>query len=213
MNPEYYKDWYLIQRLGTRTAPNSSKLGIDALVTHEYMGRSEFELGRVGEAWRALRNCAADIAVYTTPFKNRNNVPFYVLTEHQEGEEDIILQGVFGASNGYYDTLEPTRMCYALNPSVESDYRDATTAWLTLSKRPVFWSADKTLVFALLAELKRLPGKPEQFKLYDAVEFYHAGRRWCGEIRGIYETHMRVRLQNGNEQRVEYQYTLGPLVS
>lgn len=207
-----HNKWYLTQRLGLRSSPNSSKLGVDALVTHDYMGSSEFEYGAVPDAWRKLREDSTKMTVYATPFVSRQGKPFSVVlpTSMSRDDRDDVFTDLWNLRIESDATKEPTYMDYAVDAAIPGDYRDATVAWITLGPEPMFWSMCETLTRNILAELQRGTGRPEQFSLYDNAEFYHAGKRWIGQVRGIYESHMRIRLQNGNEQRVPYESVVGP---
>lgn len=209
-----HNKWYLTQRLGLRSSPNSSKLGVDALVTHDYMGSSEFEYGAIPDAWRALRAASQKMSVFSTPFVSRQGTPFSVILPAcmSRDERETIFEDLWNLRIDSDATKEPTYMNYVLDAAMPRDYRDATVAWIALGPEPVFWSVCETLAHKLLAELQRGTGRPEQFSLYDSAEFYHAGKRWIGQVRGIYESHMRIRLQNGNEQRVPYESVVGPLI-
>lgn len=220
MNDMLYRNWNLIQRLESRgarpaAARRATVVGIDSIVSHDYMGSAEFEWGAVPHSWRTLRELGREgkLVRLETPFKSNKGEPFYVICSAEQDEE-FVLQGIFGASCSAYPTKEWTGMDDAMNTEINpSHYSQRTIGWLVLVDKerhyrqphsPVVWFKDKDIADAVFKDLSiKLGRAPESVTMWEHVKFEHVGKTWEGQVIGIYENHVRVKRADG-EQNVEY---------
>jgi hypothetical protein len=203
--------WWLVQRytLGPMWSVHpTSRIGIDRIISGDYMGSAEFEFGAVPESWRAMRAMAAsdDLVRRETEWLTHEDSPIHVIAS-KSLDWDELQQHIFEVAqntkhlkesaimNVWMTAEDPTRL-----------WQRKTCAWLLLDpKRPVFWCIDATVCDALWLELNKHIGvRGEDLRMFDNVKFEHAGRTWTGVVKGIYENHAELQMQNDQRQRVPY---------
>lgn len=203
--PEY-KDWHNIQRCGVRHAAHASmKKGIDRILSFDYMGSAEFEFGALAKAWKQLREqgAASKLVLRETPFKSRLEKPFWVIAP-ADMPEDHLFDAIYGSGTDLYDTRESTYMEYWLSRNL-CEHHNKITGWLSIGKQPVFWTVLEDLAHRVFAEVTiKLGVDPSSLSMFDDITFEHADRTWEAQVKGIYETHVRVRRKDGGEQNVPY---------
>jgi len=152
LNPNH---WYLVQRLERQDFPEG-KRGVDAIVSHDYMGSAEFEFGAVPRTWKALRKKAVLGELVLHSFR----VPFseeklWVISERMY-DKGALLQGILRTSH-----LSPQQFHLKERSHFPNESKfDDTKAWLVLidPDRPdnvfALWSFDKQLTERLYKEIQ-----------------------------------------------------------
>ena len=156
--------WYLVQRLEGRQ-PTTSRNGVDALVSHDYMGSAEFEWGAVPKAWKALRAAVSSGMFFQ--FEHPDLIMRGVDSQPKSVHVIMAQVGMGSEVSQVARDLEDlaamkihTKEWTDFEPIAEQS-RNRTVradAWLKLCERdrdiPVFFTTDKRLFDRMLAELK-----------------------------------------------------------
>lgn len=120
----YDKNWHLIQRLGRRLVTDN-RLGIDRIVSHDYMGSAEFEFGAVPAAWRNLRVYAINDDLVPQKILCPNGRPLYML-KHRSCSDTYIQERIQALLGG---SLRLKESSY-IKDAFENGHR--TVAWINV---------------------------------------------------------------------------------
>jgi hypothetical protein len=220
METQHDRCWRYVQRLEKRS-PSRFLQGIDNLVSHDYMGSSEFEWGTIPRAWRFMRVLATggmlkkDFTVSISPRTGQSFVtiahkaldPQWLDWQIQRlGQDEISTKE--HTSVPYWAKVTTSPFLMAMDKRIVAwitvdggqSYREERMHLADLS--PVFFTVDHELANGVWNELHSVttPLKAEDFRLFDKIRLPD-GR--IGKIVGIYDSHAEVEL-NGHRSKVPY---------
>lgn len=112
---------WLIQRAKTKTDKASQIVGIDSLLSFDYMGAAEFEYGALPKALKALYPVLDNVQVYKTEIKKHDGQGLFIICTPEQKDE--VKSWVEAEVRGVYHRLkEGTSMERALKNEKYADF-------------------------------------------------------------------------------------------
>ena len=206
--------WRYIQRMSLQERCDEDQAGFSRWFDFDYMGSSEFEWGAVPKALKILREGVSEFAITKI-----GNVGAWVFHHPALSQTDIAnTLEALGADKIRCKERHnwDARFDTCVSDADAKSYKLRTDTWLVLHDYPVIWTCNAKAATKIRNELtKQQPtpaGQPaaidkpvaeDELRVFDQIEFYHHGKVWEGQVVGIYQDHLTVKI-GGNRQNVSY---------
>jgi hypothetical protein len=124
---------YLIQRGSFKNTPDTDIIGIDSLISFDYMGSAEFEFGALGQSLKRIMSSWSQYTVIPTLYKDTDNQTMFLLCHKSQAQEiQLILPFITESKHPPFRTKE----FIGLNDYItaESEYALRINFWWDITK-------------------------------------------------------------------------------